>query len=303
MGVADVEAGDAAAFAGRAGRPGGPARSRRVPAHGRASVPGPRRTPGAAALGSRRPLRVAFLFTIGILTSIYRIDISTADRPDVHGTDRTCWSSPSSDLLKEQPLHGYELKKRAQRDARLPLGRLVRLALSGLRRLERDGPSRWSTPPTLATAPDPGHRLAQRRPPRRRGCADRQAVAAHPQGVRHHPGGRAPASPSCSSTADERRRRPRLRPEARLLPVTSTPTGPPPAPRAAAHQSRRRAHPRPCSRHRHAADRYTRSLVEHRTQSTERDLEWVDSLIAAEHALEAERQTRLTSKPQGAAAS
>jgi hypothetical protein len=29
-------------------------------------------------------------------------------------------------------------------------------------------------------------------------------------------------------------------------------------------------------------DRYTRSLVEHRTQSTERDLEWVDALIAAE---------------------
>ena len=29
-------------------------------------------------------------------------------------------------------------------------------------------------------------------------------------------------------------------------------------------------------------DRYTRSLFEHRTQSTQRDLEWVDALIAAE---------------------
>jgi hypothetical protein len=29
-------------------------------------------------------------------------------------------------------------------------------------------------------------------------------------------------------------------------------------------------------------DRYSRSLFEHRTQSTERDLEWVDALIAAE---------------------
>lgn len=29
-------------------------------------------------------------------------------------------------------------------------------------------------------------------------------------------------------------------------------------------------------------DRYTRSLVEHRTRSTERDLEWVDGLIQAE---------------------
>ena len=31
-------------------------------------------------------------------------------------------------------------------------------------------------------------------------------------------------------------------------------------------------------------DRYTRSLVEHRTKSTQRDLEWVDELIAAERA-------------------
>jgi DNA-binding PadR family transcriptional regulator len=29
-------------------------------------------------------------------------------------------------------------------------------------------------------------------------------------------------------------------------------------------------------------DRYTRSLVEHRTRSTERDLEWIDDLIATE---------------------
>ena len=31
-------------------------------------------------------------------------------------------------------------------------------------------------------------------------------------------------------------------------------------------------------------DRYTRSLVEHRTKSTQRDLEWVDELIATERA-------------------
>jgi DNA-binding PadR family transcriptional regulator len=38
--------------------------------------------------------------------------------------------------------------------------------------------------------------------------------------------------------------------------------------------------------HTHAArdDRYTRSLVEHRTKSTQRDLEWVDELISAEQA-------------------
>lgn len=31
------------------------------------------------------------------------------------------------------------------------------------------------------------------------------------------------------------------------------------------------------------SDRYIRSLVEHRTRSLERDLEWVDDLVAAEH--------------------
>ena len=31
-----------------------------------------------------------------------------------------------------------------------------------------------------------------------------------------------------------------------------------------------------------ASDRYTRALIEHETTTAERDLEWVDSLIAAE---------------------
>ncbi|HET9730197.1 MAG TPA: hypothetical protein VFR41_12280, partial [Acidimicrobiia bacterium] len=33
-----------------------------------------------------------------------------------------------------------------------------------------------------------------------------------------------------------------------------------------------------------AIDRYTRSLLEHRTQSTQHDLEWIDELIAQERA-------------------
>ena len=31
-------------------------------------------------------------------------------------------------------------------------------------------------------------------------------------------------------------------------------------------------------------DAYTRSLIEHGTESTERDISWLDRLIAAEHA-------------------
>jgi len=48
-------------------------------------------------------------------------------------------------------------------------------------------------------------------------------------------------------------------------------------------------------------DRYTRSLFEHRTQSTQRDLEWVDALIAAEGHDEAGPSN--TSQTEGAPAS
>jgi hypothetical protein len=51
-------------------------------------------------------------------------------------------------------------------------------------------------------------------------------------------------------------------------------------------------------------DHYTRSLFEHRTQSTQRDLEWVDALIAAEGRDEASTPVRPSDIHQeGAAAS
>jgi DNA-binding PadR family transcriptional regulator len=50
-------------------------------------------------------------------------------------------------------------------------------------------------------------------------------------------------------------------------------------------------------------DRYTRALVEHRTSSTRRDLEWVDGLIAAEEADELETPDDTdTALPEGATA-
>jgi hypothetical protein len=42
---------------------------------------------------------------------------------------------------------------------------------------------------------------------------------------------------------------------------------------------------------RRAPDRYLTSLMEHRTRSTERDLEWVDELIAAEQSAAREPAT------------
>lgn len=46
-------------------------------------------------------------------------------------------------------------------------------------------------------------------------------------------------------------------------------------------------------------DRYTRSLVEHRNQSTERDLEWVDELIAQEQRASAGRVPRPAASAPG----
>ena len=54
-------------------------------------------------------------------------------------------------------------------------------------------------------------------------------------------------------------------------------------------------------------DRYTRSLFEHRTQSTQRDVEWIDELIAAEgrdETLDPSTPAQNTAaKPEGAPAS
>ena len=53
-------------------------------------------------------------------------------------------------------------------------------------------------------------------------------------------------------------------------------------------------------------DRYTRSLLEHRTQSTQHDLEWIDELIAAEGRDDANAPANPSQEPldqQGATAS
>ena len=42
------------------------------------------------------------------------------------------------------------------------------------------------------------------------------------------------------------------------------------------------------------SDRYTRSLMEHGTKSIERDLEWVDDLLAAERSQEPLKQEEAT---------
>ena len=145
-------------------------------------------------------------------------------------------------LLNEQPLHGYELKKRLSETLGPLWGDLVRLAVPGAPRLERDGAieaieAAEPTAPRAASA----DRFARRRP--RRGPASGAGAprrAAAPARRTASPSTGAALLRASCSTDDSRRRRAHLRPEARVLP----PPRPRPAGstllerrRAAAHRS------------------------------------------------------------------
>jgi DNA-binding PadR family transcriptional regulator len=187
--------------------------------------------------------------------------------------------------LQDQPLHGYELKKRVADTTgswAVSFGSLY----PALRRLEREGsisvvdPSQVATsaiPSTGSLAGDLAAARQRRAPKPTRRTRKAYEITAT---------GRArltdllldPDTPDddrafalklafCGS----------LTPEARLQLL----------------QRRRANLADDLSRARQQArtprDRYARSLAEHRTQSIERDLEWVDSLIAAEHGSVPER--------------
>ena len=199
--------------------------------------------------------------------------------------------------LKEQPLHGYELKKRVGET----LGSVWAISFGSLypalRRLEHDGAIEIVDPTLVVGAPIPptgslaGDLAAARM--RRGGQAD----PPHPQGLPAHRHVATRGSPQLLLDPTRRRRRAHVRAEARVLRAPRSPR------RASQLLERRRASlADELARARHQTpgrgDRYARSLVEHRTQSTERDLEWVDSLIAAEGRDDAgSRQTRRSRVP------
>jgi DNA-binding PadR family transcriptional regulator len=203
--------------------------------------------------------------------------------------------------LNEQPLHGYELKKRVGET----LGSVWAISFGSLypalRRLERDGAIEVVDPAHLATTPIPatgslsGDLAAARM--RRSGKPSRRTRKAY----RLTPAGdaRLTALLLDPDSADDDRTFALKLAFCGHLDATG---------RLQLLDRRRTSLTDELTRARqsspHRGDRYTRSLAEHRTQSIARDLEWVDSLIAAEHALVAERQSGdVTSKPQGAAAS
>lgn len=182
-------------------------------------------------------------------------------------------------LLTEQPLHGYELKKRLGETLGSLWGISYGSLYPALRRLEHDGAIE-SVEPEAVTGPMPstgslsGDLAAARN--RRPAKATRRTRKAY----RITPRGEARLSELLldddASGDDERAFAVKLAfcghldPAARLEVLERR--------RAALTDRLQRARRSTPGR----GDRYSRSLFEHRTESTERDLEWVEALIAAE---------------------
>lgn len=185
-------------------------------------------------------------------------------------------------LLKESPLHGYELKKRLNETLGHVWGVSYGSLYPALARLERTGAIEVVDPPAAAPSGIPipatgsiaGEAAAARlrRPTLRRSGRTRKAYRLAAAGdalfnelLRADPG----------PGADENR--------AFALKLAFCRHLDPPA-RLEILRRRRNQLAEKLTRGRtaRASDRYTRALIEHETTTAERDLEWVDSLIAAE---------------------
>ena len=184
-------------------------------------------------------------------------------------------------LLKESPLHGYELKKRLNETLGHVWGVSYGSLYPALARLERTGAIEVVDPPTAAPVAIPstgsiaGEAAAARlRRPLRRSGRTRKAyrLAAAGQALFADL-----LRAEAASGTDENR--------AFALKLAFCRHLDPPD-RLEILQRRRAQLAEKLARGRQAkaSDRYTRALLEHETVTAERDLEWVDSLIAAERA-------------------
>ncbi|HZP27539.1 MAG TPA: helix-turn-helix transcriptional regulator [Acidimicrobiia bacterium] len=202
-------------------------------------------------------------------------------------------------LLKEQPLHGYELKKRLGETLGFLWGVSYGSLYPALRRLERDGaieivlepaPAPARVPPTGSLTGDLA--AARRAGAARRAKATRRTRKAYritDRGERQFTelllADDAPADDEktfalrlafCGHVPREARLELLERRRAALVTRLER------SRRAGTERwARLERAERPGAATR---DRYARALVEHRTKSTQRDLEWVEELIAAERA-------------------
>jgi DNA-binding PadR family transcriptional regulator len=181
-------------------------------------------------------------------------------------------------LLKQQPLHGYELRKRLGESLGSMWGISYGSLYPALRRLERDGDIE-SVEPALAITPIPatgsldGDRAAARQ--RHTGKTSRRTRKAYRITDRG------------SARLDELLLADDGSDDERTFALKLVFCGHlEPAARVALLERRRAELTNHLARSRRSAtargDRYSRSLFEHRTQSTQRDLEWIEALLAAE---------------------
>jgi DNA-binding PadR family transcriptional regulator len=197
-------------------------------------------------------------------------------------------------LLKEQPLHGYELKKRLNETLGFLWGVSYGSLYPALRRLEREGAIEVvaepvaPAPPIAATGSVKGDLAAARRnAPRgaKQSRRTRKAYRITPAGVARFEELLLADDPH----ADEDK--------AFALKLAFCSDLPAPA-RVELIERRRIALITRRNQSRRATatrnDRYSRSLVEHRTRSIQRELEWVEELLEAERATEAPDQSAST---------
>jgi DNA-binding PadR family transcriptional regulator len=198
--------------------------------------------------------------------------------------------------LKEQPLHGYELKKRVGETQGSVWAISFGSLYPALRRLERDGAIEVVDPAHLGGGSAFGHAGAAI-PPTGSLSGDLAAARLRRSGK---PTRRNRKAYGITPAGEARLRALLLDPDAvdddrtfalkLAFCVHLDPAG-----RRQLLERRRAALVDEVARARQAptrhGDRYRRALAEHRTQSVERDLEWVESLIAAEPGSVPEPQT------------
>ncbi len=186
-------------------------------------------------------------------------------------------------LLKEQPLHGYELKKRLSDTLGFLWGVSYGSLYPALRRLERDGAIEIVTaapePPSPASTGSITGDLAAAR---LRAMAGRLSASSRRTRKAYRITARGDALFSELLLADDAHGDDEKSFALKLAFCGHLQ----PAQRLELLSRRRRVLAERLERQLGVRgtrdDRYTRSLVEHRTKSTQRDLEWVDELITAE---------------------
>ncbi len=191
-------------------------------------------------------------------------------------------------VLKEQPLHGYELKKRLSETLGFLWGVSYGSLYPALRRLERSGAIESVSPGSPVSAVPTGSVKGDLAAARLRAVADRVSSGGRKRKAyritEHGEAVFVELLLADDDRADEEKAFSlklafcrHLPDEARLALLER---------RRDALRSRLDRDRRP-RRSVRSDDRYTRSLLEHRTNTTARDIEWVEELITAERAASA----------------